>query len=207
MAGLSEVCSHVGALLFALDASVQYRKSTTCTQEKCEWLPSHVKEVPYLPVCEVNFSSAHKKYDKLCEDKTEETVPKVYKKSSVTAPSSDEIKKFFTGIAQCGSKSIILSIVPPFNKDFLPKNTYLPDTITALFNEKYMELNYMELLEKCHDIQLSITEAGCKSIEKETQNQAASKVWFAQRAGRITASKLKAACRTDISKPSKSLIN
>jgi hypothetical protein len=111
MAGLSEVCSHVGALLFALDASVQYRKYTTCTQQKCKWLPSHVKEVPYLPVCEVDFSSAHKKYDKLCEDKTEETVPKVYKKSSVTAPSSDEIKQFFTGIAQCGSKSIILSIV------------------------------------------------------------------------------------------------
>jgi hypothetical protein len=78
-------------------------------------------------------------------------------------------------------------------------------------NYYYMELNYMELmklLEKCHDIQLSITEAECKlkSIEKEMQNQAASKVWFAQRAGRITASKLKAACRTDISKPSKSLI-
>ena len=58
MAGLSEVCSHVGALLFALDASVQYRKSTTCTQEKCKWLPSHVKNVPYLPVCEVMKSSS-----------------------------------------------------------------------------------------------------------------------------------------------------
>ena len=132
--------------------------------------------------------------------------PKVRKKSSLTAPSSEEIQGFFTGIAQSGSKSIVLSIVPPFNNEFLPKKTNLPDAVTALYREEYMDLDYIELLEKCHNTQMSITEAECRAIEKETRNQAESKVWFAQRAGRITASKLKAACRTDISKPSKSLI-
>ena len=60
MVGLSKVCSHVGALLFAVEDSVRLKKSTTCTQEKCKWLPSHVKEVSYLPVCEVDFFSAIK---------------------------------------------------------------------------------------------------------------------------------------------------
>ena len=159
-----------------------------------------------MHVCDVDFSSAHKKHDKLCLDKTGETVPKVRKKPSLTAQSSEEIQGFFTGIAQSGSKSIVLSIVPPFNNEFLPKKTNLPDAVTALYREEYMDLDYIELLEKCHNTQMSITEAECRAIEKETRNQAESKVWFAQRAGRITASKLKAACRTGISKPSKSLI-
>ena len=160
-----------------------------------------------MPVSEVDFSSARKRHDTLCEEKTEGTaVSKISKKSSLTTPSSDEIQQFFNGLAYSGSKSVVLSLVHPFNNAFLAKETKLPDAITALYNETYMELNYVQLLEKCYDIHLSITEPECKAIEKETQNQAASRVWFAQRAGRITASRLKAACHTDISKPSKSLI-
>ena len=124
-------------------------------------MTSHVKEVPYLPVCKVDFSSAHKKQDKLCQDDTEQTVPKVTKNSNLTAPSSNEIQQFSTGIAQSGSKSIILFIVLPFNNEFLPKNTKLPDAVTVSYNEKYMESNYIELLGKCHDIHLSVTEAEC----------------------------------------------
>jgi hypothetical protein len=83
MAGLSEGCSHIGALLFAVEASVRFKKSTTCTQEKCKWLPPHVKEVPYLPVSEVDFSSARKRHDTLCEEKTEGTAVSKYLKSQV----------------------------------------------------------------------------------------------------------------------------
>jgi len=67
-------------------------------------------------------------------------------------------------------------------------------------------LNYLELLNACDSISLSITDEESQAIERATQKQAESKVWFSQRAGRITASRLKAACHTDISKPSRSLI-
>lgn len=41
---LSESCSHVGAVLFAVEAGVKMR--ATCTSEQCKWLmPSHVKKV------------------------------------------------------------------------------------------------------------------------------------------------------------------
>ena len=82
----------------------------------------------------------------------------------------------------------------------------MPDAVTVLYREEYMDLDYIELLEKCHNTQMSITEAECRATENKTHNQAETKVWFAQRAGQITTSKLKAACTTDISKPSKSLI-
>ncbi len=44
------------------------------------------------------------------------------------------------------------------------------------------------------------------SVEKETTLQSNSKLWFMYRAGRVTASRMKAVCRTDHSKPSQSLI-
>lgn len=68
MAGLCEACSHVGAILFAVEAGVRMRDSSTCTQEKNKWmLPSHVREIPYLPVSEMDFTSAKKKHDLLLE--------------------------------------------------------------------------------------------------------------------------------------------
>ena len=48
MAGLGEACSHIGAILFYIDATVQIRDSKTVTQEKAYWmLPSACKGVPY----------------------------------------------------------------------------------------------------------------------------------------------------------------
>ena len=50
MVGLCEACSHVGALLFAIEAVVRMRESVTCTQEKSRWImPSYVKEILFIP--------------------------------------------------------------------------------------------------------------------------------------------------------------
>ena len=68
MAGLCEACSHVGAVLFAVESGVRIRDSTTCTQEKSKWmLPSHVRKIPYLPVCDMDFTYV-KKYDLMVEN-------------------------------------------------------------------------------------------------------------------------------------------
>ena len=62
MAGLCEACSHVGAIVFAVEAGIRMRDSSTCTQEKSRWImPGYVKEIPYLPVSEMDFTSAKKK--------------------------------------------------------------------------------------------------------------------------------------------------
>ena len=38
MAGLGEVCSHISALLFAIEATVKIRDSKTVTEEPAYWL-------------------------------------------------------------------------------------------------------------------------------------------------------------------------
>ena len=46
LVSLSESCSHIGAVLFAVEAGVRMRNSITCTQERSTWLlPSYAKEV------------------------------------------------------------------------------------------------------------------------------------------------------------------
>ena len=46
MAGLGEACSHVGSLLFYLEAASRINSSKTVTQEKAYWLlPSSIDKV------------------------------------------------------------------------------------------------------------------------------------------------------------------
>ena len=56
MAGLGESCSHVGALLFSVEAAVKLKKSQTVTQEKSYWLPAAVQKVEGKQVQDIEFT-------------------------------------------------------------------------------------------------------------------------------------------------------
>ena len=59
MAGLGEACSHVGALLFYVDAAVKIKNSKTVTEEPAYWkLPSGLQKKQQKPVKDLNFQSA-----------------------------------------------------------------------------------------------------------------------------------------------------
>ena len=64
----------------------------------------------------------------------------------------------------------------------------------------------MELLQQCQQILVEITPDECRAIKASTRKRSQSKVWYQQRAGRITASNLKTACKTNTAKPAKSLV-
>lgn len=68
MVGLGEVCSHVGAVLFAVEAGIRMLKAKTCTSVPCQWLmPSAVSNVPYAELQEIDFTSSNTKKRKLDE--------------------------------------------------------------------------------------------------------------------------------------------
>ena len=64
------------------------------------------------------------------------------------------------------------------------------------------------MLKICDDVfdKLSISHEQAQKLEEATRNQHQSKLWFKYRAGRVTASHLKAAVHTDVTQPSQSLI-
>lgn len=205
MAGLSEACSHVGALLFAVEAAVRIRTSVTCTQEKSKWImPGYVKQVPYIPVCEMDFSSAKTRHKKLTENLDSSPVSSA--NPAIPAPSNEEQLEFFRNIAAGFGKSSVLSLVPNLNKAFIHKNTNLPKSLSHLFHEDNIALSYEDLMSKCSGVSVNLSETDCKNIESATKKQSSSPVWYEQRRGRITASRLHAVCHTNSEKPSKSLI-
>lgn len=64
----------------------------------------------------------------------------------------------------------------------------------------------MELLNLADNLVLSITPNQCAAVEAHTRDQSKSRLWFNMRTGRVTASRLRAVCKTDEAIPSLSLI-
>ena len=69
MAGLGETCTHVSAIPFYyLEALYRIQGNVTCTQRKCEWvMPTFQKDMDYLPIKCIDFTSAKGKRERLDE--------------------------------------------------------------------------------------------------------------------------------------------
>ena len=57
MAGLGEVCSHIAALLFAVETCNRLEKGTSCTSKPCAWLPPNMLKVKFAPISDIDFSA------------------------------------------------------------------------------------------------------------------------------------------------------
>ena len=101
MAGLGETCTHIAAVLFHLEAAARIQGKQTSTQHKCEWiLPSFQKNVEYLPINKIDFTSARGKKIKLDDAiDSSEPVPSSEEtsahKAAEIAPSIDVIDAFY----------------------------------------------------------------------------------------------------------------
>ena len=118
MAGLGEVCSRVGAVLFAVEAGVTMLKAKTCTSMPCQWLmPSAVSNVPYADLQELDFTSSNtkkRKQDERISGLTPQSTP--VKPRTAYGPSTQQISKFYERLHPSGTKPVILALVPPYNK-------------------------------------------------------------------------------------------
>ena len=113
--------------------------------------------------------------------------------------------EFYSSLNDCKVKPAILSLIDPYQKDFVSKTRGLK-TVRELFSEKYLKMDYNDILKECHKVKLDVTEEHVNLIEKETITQAKGSAFYKHRAGRIGASKCHAACHTDPALPSQSLI-
>ena len=104
----------------------------------------------------------------------------------------------------------ILSVHHKFNEPFVPvsQRVQLPPTITSLFEPTKTKLSYDELVVAAENVKssYSVTDEESRNLEEVTRLQARYKLWEVHRAGRVTASNLRATVHTDANNPSKSLI-
>ncbi|MEQ2222305.1 hypothetical protein ILYODFUR_024828 [Ilyodon furcidens] len=104
-------------------------------------------------------------------------------------------------------RSAALIAREPYHKECIPKSSMLPKTILEYRTAETLQLPSKELEELCQEFQLEeLTLSEVQAVERATRGQSASRIWFKQRAGRITASKLKQVLKTNSQQPSKSLI-
>lgn len=192
MAGNSEVCSHVGAILFAAEYANKKKEEVSCTDTLGTWMmPSTSAKLPLVPVNEMNWgnpfqiSNVNQKVKPLTELELDEMLKKM---------------------VELGSEAAIMRIIEPFATDIAKEANPVLPSVLNIFNESHTTLSYMELMKISKSIDLTITREQKNLIEKCTRNQAENQLWYMQRAGRITASRFRAVCRTKITKPSLSLI-
>lgn len=213
LAGLGEVCSHVGAILFAVEAGVKMVKSKSCTSELCKWLiPASVTNVPYAQLQNINFTAANTKKQKLDDNISglSETPSAATNYGSHYVPSQAMVDLFFQKLHNSRENPAILSLVAPYNENYVPTAPQLdlPKSLDGLYEQQLTALSFSELLEKAEDIfdDITCTEQQVIDVEASTRDQRKSELWFNMRAGRITASRFYEACHTSLTEPSISLI-
>ena len=220
-AGLGECCSHVASLLWAVEAGVRIRDSVTVTQKKAYWvMPHSVKDVPYSPVNKIEFLGKKRsltsfqtlQYESGSSTSTSPcTTPRPSKSPApeLIEASLEETEEFLASLATCSkSRPGILSLVEPYASQYVPKSLddSLPLCLSELYRPEYNIKNYKEIMEVCAECDISVSQQQAKAVELSTKSQVRSRLWFSMRTGRITASRFKAASRTDPASPSVSLI-
>ena len=218
MAGLGECCSHIASVMFYIEFWTRVNGKLSCTQVKCTWiLPTYVKEVNYSKIENINFTSAKKlkaDLDKSVESlsvgspmpRQSTPIPAKPKASTlIEKPSEDELSGFFASLSECKVKPVALSLVKPYSESFIIKSRNIP-SVTDLFQEDYLMPSYPELLKECYSVDIVLSDEDIELIERDTIDQAKGGAFFLHRAGRIGASRSKAASHSDPAQPSQSLI-
>lgn len=229
MADLGEVCSHVGAMLFYIEAMHCIK---SCTEVQCAWsIPSSVDSIPYARIADIDFVKPKSiikpvKRGAYCNNDCDMlTDPADIEVSVDVAMSSisckigslnpnlipiteSEASSFFGNILKY--KPRVLSLLSPYSDSYPNESEEaIPLVIPglgSLYKSENEELTYKELLDVCENVVFNLTTEQISEIERNTRAQYGCDLWFQHRAGRITASKMKAACHTDPASPSVSLI-
>ena len=214
-AGLAESCSHVASAMFYIECWARVNSKMACTQVKCAWLlPTYVNEVSYARVRDIDFSSAKKLKENLDTriDSLDTMMTNHHSqpsKATTAIPSHPaskaEMDIFYEALNQCETKASVLSLIDPYSEQFVAKSRNVP-VLSDLYEPTNLDLDYPELLQKCMDVKINVSDQEIKIVERDTQDQAKGPGFFRHRAGRIGASVSGAVYHSNVAQPSQSLI-
>ncbi|CAC5368836.1 unnamed protein product [Mytilus coruscus] len=206
MAGLSESCSHIGALLFKIEAAVKlgYTK-TACTEEPCKWNADFVKKVVPATISKINFYKAAR------VKKAKETKRRKVKKFA--ASSIDQQQELLSALYSCSTRPVALSTFDGVSDKFFwtrpaPTIAKMPLPLNSLYSSDNQNLTIDDLLSKCKGIcdRMTISDNDTTYIYDCTKTQSSSMTWYEQRIGRVSSSTIHRIYKTSLEKPSKSLL-
>ena len=141
-------------------------------------MPSSLKSAQYLPVKDIDFTSARGKKRKLDDIINGCNSPKEVQKSKGTRSTNKELAQLFNNLNITGSKLAVLSVVPKHSDTLVPKISLstFPQPITSLHKPEYVTFEYHLLLDVCRNVSLTVTLEMTEKVEAETRKQANSKL-------------------------------
>ena len=150
MAGFGETCTHISTDLFYLEAAARIQGKQTCTQRKCKWiLPSFQKDVVYLPIKDIDFTSVKGKKRKLDESVGCSLPKKSFSNSSTTAitPSNEDYEAFYEHFSKSDTNQPF-SLVSKYSDPYVPKRmlSTVPQPLPLLHKAEYIQLGCLDLL-------------------------------------------------------------
>ena len=81
-----------------------------------------------------------------------------------------KLRAFYVNLSKCGTKPVILSIVPGYIKSCEPsllKSSY-PQSLKDLYKKEHVTLNYEKLIDICNNVDIPITFEQIINVEKAT---------------------------------------
>ena len=90
--------------------------------------------------------------------------------ATMSSPDCSELQSLVHTLSKCGTKPAILSVVPPYASSYTPKSQLpakLSIAFATLFHQKYLHLNYGELLSACEAVEISFTDEMAQTVERE----------------------------------------
>ena len=215
MAGLGETCSHIGALLYWIEYAVRKQDEGSCTSRANKWMePRTTKQVPYLQLDTIDFTSSEKRMKLYQHGKstttnatTTATIAATTTAAAITADT--DVQEFFDKCLTSSSLPVLFSVLDePYCKSFAKAADHLPVPLQSIFDPEHLQCTYLELLEAGEQMKglLEITSTQQKHLEETTKGQSKSNVWSRFRSGRVTASRFHQVVHTNIYKPALSLV-
>ena len=105
MAEVGEVCSHVAAVLFAVDGNTLIKRQFSATSLPCSWLPAKFKFVSFSKVADIDFKTPNQK--RKVALRTSETKPK--RKAFTFAPPTDtDLSVLHSQLSTTSGKPVML---------------------------------------------------------------------------------------------------
>eukprot|EP00058_Branchiostoma_floridae_P011877 XP_002597365.1 hypothetical protein BRAFLDRAFT_66500 [Branchiostoma floridae] len=120
-------------------------------------------------------------------------------------PTAQEIKELYSKLNKCKVKVVALSLIQPYADEFVMSSRDIP-VVSELFDPDNLDLQYHELLPKCLEVNIDLSESQINTIEKDTRTQAKGPGFFRHRAGRIGASVSGAVYHSNLAQPPQSIL-
>jgi len=124
-----------------------------------------------------------------------------------------ECEATYAALKKANPRAAILSLVPGYAQDFQPLEAKYPPpaSLSLLFDSKLEGQPDGVINEYCENefekLKNEMKKEEIEVVERATRGQSSNRVWFSQRAGRVTSSVIKKIMGCDLESPSVSLIS